>query len=180
MPSNEKTAVNFVARKPNPRKNGEVCWDGTGRSTIFCTGNVLSSYGLHWPLAVFVGDKSGVNFFVRNGDYYGSTTRRHLGYVGGHGVNVSRKKLKEVGINFENLKLYQDDALINDADILFLQPESITYVFKRGDKFLTYDDNSTKKVPFNPPAGGMFVKERWDGRNEGHYGRREILGSCPQ
>jgi len=50
----------------------------TGNKTIYIDGNVIYSYGAHWPMAVRVGSKAFVN-----GDKYSRTTSKQTGYVAG-------------------------------------------------------------------------------------------------
>jgi len=48
----------------------------TGNKTIYIEGNVIYSYGAHWPMAVRQGNKAFVN-----GDKYSVTTSKQTGYV---------------------------------------------------------------------------------------------------
>ncbi len=63
MPTNRKTVEYFATRKENKREGGAVVWHGTERSTLYCTKDVLYSYGPHFPLAVFLGEieKNGIS-----------------------------------------------------------------------------------------------------------------------
>ena len=50
----------------------------TSNKTIYIDGNVIYSYGAHWPMAVRVGSKAYIN-----GDKVSVTTSKQTGYVAG-------------------------------------------------------------------------------------------------
>src|SRR5438477_8019049 len=86
----------FAARIPNPRNSGTVAWRGsvgyasasggfsgsgfTG-ARIYCEKNSLYSYGSHFALAHFLGERAGQKLFLKNGDRASQTTSRQQAEV---------------------------------------------------------------------------------------------------
>jgi len=73
----------FARRIPNPRKGGAVEWrgarsydssssgfggDGFVGARIYCESNTLYSYGPHFALAHYLGERDSKSFFLKNGD----------------------------------------------------------------------------------------------------------------
>ncbi len=63
--------------------------------TIFIDGNVIYSYGRHWPIALRQGNRA----FINN-DRYGMTTSKHTGLVSGRlaveGFQITRVSKAEL------------------------------------------------------------------------------------
>src|ERR1700686_1771227 len=88
----------FAERVPNPRDGGRVNWRGNvgyggpqsgwgGQghvgARIYCEGDSLFSYGHHWRLAIYLGEKNGKPVFLKNGDRASVTTNSQLAVVQG-------------------------------------------------------------------------------------------------
>lgn len=91
----------FANRIVNKRQ-GSVTWaNGSGsRKRLYCEGDVLYSYGDHFPLAKYLGeDESGEHMFVLNGDHYSASTSGHQGQAKGQckGPWISETALRATG-----------------------------------------------------------------------------------
>jgi hypothetical protein len=93
----------FATRQPNKRHKGQIIWNG---SRIFCRDDIIFSYGTHFPLAKYLGERNNLRFFVKNSDKYSSSTSAHQSMVRQvcHGPSVSRSDLSKY-IHFEDLTI---------------------------------------------------------------------------
>jgi hypothetical protein len=71
--NHEEVVKRYAAQQVN-RRQKRVRWTG---DNIYCEGDVIYSYGSHFPMAVCLGD----DFFLKNGDKYSVTTSKHQGVV---------------------------------------------------------------------------------------------------
>jgi hypothetical protein len=97
----EEVAQNFSIRKINSRSR-TVSWSA---GNVFCDGDLIFSYGSHFPMAKFLGDHPDKPSFIRNGDKYSSSTSHHQSTVAQAcgGPVVSRTMLSKYGIDFTKI-----------------------------------------------------------------------------
>ena len=104
MRSNEETIKLFAQRKVNS-KTKNIEWDS---NHVFCLDKVLYSYGSHFPLARYLGEKDGRSFFIKNSDKYSSSNSAHQCITNEHcyGPSISRVRLNDfLEDGFDKLKI---------------------------------------------------------------------------
>jgi hypothetical protein len=176
--AHSEIAKKFAARKLN-RRTGDCSWSG---SRMYASGDTLYSYGSHFPLARFLGEKAGESVFIKNGDRYSSSTSGHQSITQGacKGPTVSVSALRAAGINFYNLALppvveqkerrYESDSdqTYNNrlpAFVIAYRPDFREHIYrdKEGGYWRDLDYKTLKSKrpnfsnPFVPPRQGMFV-----------------------
>lgn len=167
--SHEQVVRNFAARKKN--RAGKVEWHG---SRVYCTEypheSVLYSYGRHFPLAVYIGEKGGKPIFLKNGDKYSSSTSAHQSEVQSHckGPTVSRTAVEAAGFDFTRIKL---------DNVVAARPDYREYLYRTPDGIFwkTYDFKRNRMVfeePFTPPRQGMYVQTQFSEERASAEGRR--------
>lgn len=149
----------FSIQQINTRSK-RVEWSG---NNVFCLDNVLYSYGHHFPLAVYLGNKSPIQF-ITNSDKYSNSTSRHQGITRSlcHGPSLPELELKKIKINFFEIKA---------KNILFFREGSCQYVYKHKLSEAYYEDlvhirydwekslsvyGNPDKPEWNPPIFGKF------------------------
>lgn len=180
--SHAKVIQKYAERKINSR-TGTVCWNG---SRVYCDGNVLYSYGRHFPLAVYLGEvgkgKRKHHLFIKNGDRYSSSTSTHQGITQRccKGPTVSATALLSAGIDITSLKL---------ENVLHYWEDMRQYCYRdseTGAYYLDYDytgeqeDSSLGKLytnPWKPPKQGMFVAYSYQDDLRFQSGAWHVLGS---
>ena len=195
----DRVVENYVAQKPNRNQDGRVAWTysssgsayGYSGRQLYCEGEVLYSYGPHFPLAAVVGiEKAGTKnercLFVKNGDKHSSTTTSHQSMVQSacEGPTVSLSALAAAGIEFKELvlkptktnRITQPERKKGVPVILFWRPDKREYVWRHEDgHYTTAHDYPPKK--FKPPKQGMFVassRQKEDGKTYGYW---HVLGA---
>jgi hypothetical protein len=156
----------YALRSANPQAGGGAVWSSrpirnsrfTGRTyprgAVFADDRVLYSYGTHFPLAVYLGDKGMVPVFLKNGDSYSVSTTAHQQEVqrSCRGPTVSFTALRAAGLDPEQVEApwgsknpavprlldYREDAVVPGVE-------------RRGDAWFQHGN------PWTPPAQGMFV-----------------------
>jgi len=198
----DRVVDNYAAQKPNRNHEGRVVWSyergpsmyGGGGTQIYCDGQVLYSYGPHFPLASIIGiEGAGTDkqrfLFVKNGDKASSTTNTHqaLTQRACDGPTVSASALEAAGIDFLDLVLKpttRNKITVPDKDtgersqpiIVFWREDKREYLWRDDDgNYTTAHDYPEKK--FTPPKQGMFVassRQKEDGKTYGYW---HILGA---
>lgn len=159
--NHEEVTKRFAARQINKR-SGDVEWSG---NNVYCRGNVIYSYGSHFPMAIYIGD--GPFQFVRNADKYSVSTSRHQGIVSHlcKGPELPRHALSAVGIPF---------ADITHKNILFWREGSSKFVFRNTRTNSFFEDmeylsshdtvdiyaKPNKSDEWEPPIYGQFRRSR--------------------
>lgn len=127
----------YADRKANPRQGNTVTW---GSGNVFCRDRTIFSFGSHFPMALYLGEKAGAPVFLRNGDRYSSTTSGHQGNV--------RRLCPGFTIPFSALRAANFEAdYIKLADVLD-RTEDETIYLKR----------ETKDAPWTLEDGAEFVR----------------------
>ena len=179
MVAHSEIAKKFADRKVN-RRTGDCSWSG---SRMYSSGDTLYSYGSHFPLARFLGEKAGEAVFIKNGDRYSSSTSGHQSITQGvcKGPTVSVSALRAAGINFHTLALspveeqkeerrykWDTDETFNNRLAAFLiahRPDFREHIYRDREgrywKELDYKTVKSKRPafsdPFTAPRQGMFV-----------------------
>ncbi len=176
MTSHIDVITNFANRKINKRV-GEVSWHG---HSVYCTNNVLYSYGSHFPLAKYIGRSGDHEVFVKNIDKYSNTTSHHQSMTNQHckGPLLSRNQLATLGIDF--LKLEMKNIIHNRAAYR-------NHVFKDNQTGKYYNEAHMQRYGGNDHvdvknswfAGGLedkLISDEWTppeiGYFDPHYKRR--------
>lgn len=121
---------------------------------VFADGNFLYSYGRHFPLASYLGEREGRHLFLKNGDKYSDSTTHHQGITSHHcpGPTVSDRGLAAFGIKFEDVTF---------DHILHWQDGFYKYVCKDQMTGLYYEDREAS-VEWTPPQVGGFCPYKTD------------------
>lgn len=164
--TNDQVVRNFADRKEN-RRTGQVEWS-SNNGNLYCFGDVLYSYGSHFPLAVYRGNDTNERaFFLKNGDKYSITTSCHQSITQSYcqnGPTVSFRALRAAGLNPEAA-----------AIIDYRMDSWETVCFNRTDGKYYTDSQCTK--PFKKPKQGQFVAHPSSNGEEIITGSWHILGA---
>jgi hypothetical protein len=103
--------------------SGNYDTGSNSNESLYFSGDVLYSYGSHFPLLVRKG-----NYFLRNIDSYSSTTAKHQSYAGAQVpsywlCDVSMDKLEEAGISYVTVEVVDhagEDTLLRYRDKYYL------------------------------------------------------------
>ena len=140
--SHKEIAQKFADRKPNKKHNGRVVWAG---SRVFCTDDLIFSYGSHFPLAKHLGVKGKNRLFIKNNDKYSASTSAHQSCVRQycHGPTVSRSQLKKY-LSFEDLTM---------GHIHLWRPGVVKLIWKDTQTGLSYNHNDVdcRTLELNDP-----------------------------
>jgi hypothetical protein len=143
--NHEQVIQRFAARKINARSK-TISWRG---HNVYCNEHILYSYGSHFPLAYYLGEKDGQAFFLKNEDKYSSSTSCHQGLTQEHcyGPQLSFNKLAALDIDFLKIRL---------KNIIAWRPPERHFVIHNGNDNLYYSFEDRHTLWF-PPNYGYFV-----------------------
>src|SRR6185312_6442416 len=146
--SHETVVKNFAARKLN--RKGDCDWIG---GNVYSEGDTLYSYGRHFRLAYYLGERDGAHLFLKNGDRRSTSTSQHQAIVqrACAGPTVSFSALYSAGIRVSWL------TLDNIADFT---ADQTTSLYRAEDGALYHDtwDEELVNQRFDRPGQGMFIK----------------------
>jgi hypothetical protein len=189
--SHDTIIKNFAEQKVNSRRK-EVAW---GSGNVFCEDGLIYSYGTHFPMAKFLGQQKGENFFIKNGDKYSCSTASHQSSVqhACKGPTVSRTAIAAAGFSFFDLTL--DDIVCYRPDYThhcYYDRDTKRYFeerhYRRGEGWSSDDAPRTDSEdefyvgalegelvddPWTPPKQGMFISHY---RREGDAKERIVSG----
>src|SRR6266446_1580960 len=157
-----ETVRRFAERVPNPRKSKTVEWRGavsygyspsgfTG-ARIYCEEDTLYSYGGHFVLAHYLGDRDDKRFFLKNGDRASQTTSRQQAEVQElcFGPTVSFSAFAVARVDLQ--KLTSESVLDFAQDTrVYLMRDKETGVFYRLGKWKAASGEYERGDPFTPP-----------------------------
>lgn len=181
MTAHADVVKKFADRKVN-RRTGTVSWEGC---RVYCQGDTLYSYGSHFPLARYLGEKDGSPLFLKNGDKYSSSTSGHQSITQQYckGPTVSRTALQAAGIDFYSVGLPGagvQNPRIRIAIVDFRQ-DSSEHLYqdpKNGKLYREHDYESGQfSKLFQKPKQGMFVRVGNSGDEGYNWGYWHILGA---
>jgi len=140
MANHSEIVEKFSTRQPNKRHQGQVVWRG---SRVYCSADLIFSYGSHFPMAKHLGERDNKPFFIRNDDKYSSSTSAHQSKVRQHcpGPDVSRRKLSK-HIHFEDLEM---------VHIHLWRPGLFKHMWQDTQTGLFYDDADYRRLEPNDP-----------------------------
>jgi hypothetical protein len=184
-----QTIRRFAERVRNPRKGNAVEWRGavsygfssgfTG-ARIYCEGNTLFSYGRHFALAHYLGNRDDKNFFLKNGDRASQTTSRQQAEVQElcAGPSVSFSAFGAAGVNLE--KLTSENVLDFAEDTrVYLMRHKETGVFYRLGKWNSDLGEYERGEIFMPPKQGAFFPDISEPEKNGFVsGVWHVLAAC--
>src|ERR1700731_1083167 len=185
-----ETVRRFAERVPNPRKLNVVEWRGAvsyGNSPsgftgarVYCENNTLYSYGGHFVLAHYLGDRNGNRFFLKNGDRASQTTTRQQAEVQElcYGPTVSFSAFAVARVELQ--KLTPDTVLDFAEDTrIYLMREKETGAFYRLGKGNTEFGEYQRGGAFTPPQQGVFFPDRSEPEKSGFIcGVWHIVAAC--
>lgn len=122
--------VKLYAERAINKRTKDVSWTG---NRIFSDDRIIYSYGHHWPMASYLGEKGGKHLFLKNGDRYSSSTAQHTGMVQSacKGPTVSRRAVQAAGIPFTQITF---------DNILFWQEDSRKWIYKDTETGRYYEE----------------------------------------
>lgn len=140
MSSHKEIVEKFSKRQPNKRYKNQVVWNG---SRVYCSNEIIFSYGSHFPMAKFLGVRGKKSFFIKNSDSYSSSTSAHQSLVRQNcpGPSVSRLKLSKY-LHFEDLTLIQ---------IHLWRPSVVKHMWHDTQTNLFYEDADYRILGPNDP-----------------------------
>lgn len=138
--SNKEIAQKFADRKPNKKHKGRVVWSG---NNVYCIDDLIFSYGSHFPMAKYLGEKDGKRFFIKNNDKYSSSTSAHQSYVRSYceGPSLSRNGFSKY-VHFEDLTM---------ENIHLWRPGFLNFIWKDTQTGLFYHDFDYRTLDLNDP-----------------------------
>lgn|GEM_PF-1789267 len=179
----------FAERTPNPRKDNAVKWRGavsygfssgfTG-ARIYCEGNTLFSYGRHFALAHYLGDRDGKKFFLKNGDRASQTTSRQQAEVQElcTGPTVSFSAFHAAGIDLSGLRAENVIDFAEDVRV-YLMRDKESGVFYQLGKWNSELDEYERGEVFTAPKQGAFFPDTSEPENNGFVtGVWHVLAAC--
>ena len=185
----------FAARIPNPRNGGIVSWRGsvgyasasggfsgsgfTG-ARIYCEKNTLYSYGSHFALAHYLGQRDGRHLFLKNGDRASQTTSRQQAEVQDlcAGPTVSFSAFGAAGIDLTGLRAENVIDFADDKRV-YLTREKETGTFYRLGKWNAQSGEYERGEIFLAPKQGAFFPDRSEPENNGYTaGVWHVVAAC--
>jgi hypothetical protein len=184
-----QTVRRFAERIVNPRKSNAVEWRGAvsygfssgfSGARIYCEGNTLFSYGRHFALAHYLGDRDGKKFFLKNGDRASQTTSRQQAEVQElcAGPTVSFSAFTVAGIDLSPLRAENVIDFAEDMRV-YLMRDKETGVFYRLGKWNSDLGEYEQGEAFTPPKQGAFFPDRSEPEKNGFVsGVWHVLAAC--
>jgi hypothetical protein len=185
----------FARRIPNLRKGGAVEWrgarsygssssgfvgDGFVGARIYCESNTLYSYGPHFTLAHYLGERDSKSFFLKNGDRASQTTSRHQAEVQElcAGPTVSFSAFAVAGIDLSALRAENVIDFAEDTRV-YLTREKETGTFYRLGKWNGALGEYERGEVFTPPKQGAFFPDRSEPEKNGLVsGVWHVVAAC--
>src|SRR5437016_3902064 len=163
-----ETVRRFAQRIPNPRKSNAVEWRGavsygyspsgvTG-ARIYCEGNTLYSYGNHFVLAHYLGDRGGNRFFLKNGDRASQTTSRQQAEVQSlcFGPTVSFSAFAVARVDLEKLKSENVLDFADDTRIYLMRDKESGAFYRLGKWNGELGEYERGEIFVQPKQGAFF------------------------
>jgi hypothetical protein len=185
----------FAGRIPNPRKGDAVEWRGSvgyapgsgGFSgngfvgaRIYCEKNTLFSYGSHFALAHYLGQRDGKHLFLKNGDRASQTTSRQQAEVQElcPGPTVSFSAFVAAGVDLSAFRVENVIDFAADKRV-YLMREKETGTFYRLGKWNADLSEYERGEIFTPPKQGAFFPDRSEPEKNGYVsGVWHVVASC--
>jgi hypothetical protein len=185
-----ETVRRFAERIPNPRRAGAVEWRGGvgyGFSSasfqgarIYCEENTLFSYGSHFALAHYLGERDGKKLFLKNGDRASQTTSRQQAEVQDlcEGPTVSFSAFAVAGIDLFVLRAENVIDFAADTRV-YLTHDKETGIFYRLGKWNGERGEYERGEVFTRPKQGAFFPDRSEPEKNGFVsGVWHIVAAC--
>lgn len=133
---NHKEVVRRFALRQKNARTGNVEWAG---HNVYCRDNVLFSYGSHFPLAIYLGERDGQPFFIKNADKYSVSTSHHQSITSEYckGPSLSTCHLEKNKIEFAKIKL---------EDVIHFQPRFSEFVYLDTKTGLFYEEAHCRRT----------------------------------
>jgi hypothetical protein len=180
----------FARRIPNPRNGGAVEWRGARSygsassgfvgARIYCESNALFSYGPHFALAHYLGERDGKGFFLKNGDRASQTTSRQQAEVQElcTGPTVSFSAFAAAGINLPPLRTENVLDFAEDTRVYIMRDKE-TGAFYRLGKWNGELGEYERGEVFVPPKQGAFFPDRSQAEKDGFVsGVWHVIAAC--
>ncbi|MFZ3376224.1 MAG: hypothetical protein WA183_11785 [Chthoniobacterales bacterium] len=185
----------FAGRIPNPRKSGAVEWrgarsylssssgfggDGFVGARIYCESNTLYSYGPHFALVHYLGERDSKSFFLKNGDRASQTTSRQQAEVQElcAGPTVSFSAFAAAGIDLSPLRAENVLDFAEDTRV-YITREKETGTFYRLGKWNSELGEYERGEVFAPPTQGAFFPDRSQPEKNGFVsGVWHVVAAC--
>jgi hypothetical protein len=185
-----ETVRRFAERIPNPRRNNAVEWrgavgygfagNGFSGARIYCEENTLYSYGAHFPLSHFLGERDGKKFFLKNGDRASQTTSRQQAEVQElcYGPTVSFSAFTAARVNLEKLTSEAVLDFAEDTRVYLIRNKEAGVYYRLG-KWNSDSGEYERGEVFTPPRQGAFFPDRSEPEKNGFIcGVWHIVAAC--
>jgi hypothetical protein len=185
----------FEERIPNPRCGGRVEWRGSvgyasasggfsgsgfAGARIYCEKNTLFSYGSHFALAHYLGQRDGKHLFLKNGDRASQTTSRQQAEVQElcEGPTVSFSAFAAAGVDLSAFRVENVIDFAEDKRV-YLMREKETGTFYRLGKWNADQGEYERADVFVPPKQGAFFPDRSEPEKNGFVsGVWHVVAAC--